>query len=232
MARPRKDDSAPSARERIVSAFWALLEREPYSSLTIRGLCNRARVNPNTFYRYFACMDELAEAAFAENLVAGFPQIVLDLFGKAGAADARACASSTEMAEAARAAKGQTGTQAKESWGDSAKAGQPDADGSPDGALADFPLRFKRIRLFAQSGSEHLTGIVRAAWVEAWLARAGKRFDDLTRSQQADLAMIAAAEIALLGFTDSERGIEDFAQAASRPLGQGILAALNDIACE
>jgi AcrR family transcriptional regulator len=76
MSRPRKDQEGPGARERIVDAFWALLHEMPYGDVTIRGLCSRAGVNPNTFYSYFGCMDDLAQAAFAESLVPGFPKKV------------------------------------------------------------------------------------------------------------------------------------------------------------
>lgn len=79
MARPRKNQEGPSARERIVEAFWQLMGEAPYADVTIRGLCARAQVNPNTFYRYFECMDELAQRAFQENLDPGFPALLMRL---------------------------------------------------------------------------------------------------------------------------------------------------------
>ncbi|MBR0405941.1 MAG: TetR/AcrR family transcriptional regulator [Eggerthellaceae bacterium] len=77
MARPRKDQEGPGARERIEDAFWRLMGEMPYRDITIRGLCSRADVNPNTFYSYFGCMDDLARDAFEESLVSGFPALIM-----------------------------------------------------------------------------------------------------------------------------------------------------------
>ena len=176
MARPRKDAEGPGARERIMEAFWQLIAHEPYAAITIRGLCAAAQVNPNTFYRYFTCMDDLAKQAFDENLAEGFPHL---LMGLRGAGDV---------------------------------------------------TRFNRMRLYAQNGSDFLLGILRRAWVDAWLAEAGKTPDELTREQRIDLLMVAGAEMALASLSDQECTLEDFVAVLDRPLGQTMLATLEGIA--
>lgn len=81
MARPKKED-AGKARQRIIDAFWELLGAMPYEHISIRGLSNRAQVNPNTFYRYFENIDDLARKAFDENLMREIPTIALQLFSE------------------------------------------------------------------------------------------------------------------------------------------------------
>lgn len=81
MARPKKEE-AGKARQRIIDAFWELLGAMPYEHISIRGLSNRAQVNPNTFYRYFENIDDLARKAFDENLMREIPTIALQLFSE------------------------------------------------------------------------------------------------------------------------------------------------------
>lgn len=81
MARPKKED-AGKARQRIVDAFWELLSMMPYEHIGIRSLSSRAGVNPNTFYRYFENIDDLARKAFDENLIREVPTIALQLFSE------------------------------------------------------------------------------------------------------------------------------------------------------
>lgn len=81
MARPKKED-AGKARERIIDAFWEMLSAMPYEHIGIRGLSSRAQVNPNTFYRYFENIDDLARKAFDENLMREIPTIALQLFSE------------------------------------------------------------------------------------------------------------------------------------------------------
>lgn len=64
MARPRKNEEGPSAQQRLVQAFWDALEEGPYSTITVRGLASRAKVNHNTFYYYFGNIDDLAVKAY------------------------------------------------------------------------------------------------------------------------------------------------------------------------
>lgn len=101
MARPRKDQEGPNARERMIEAFWSFLEEGSYSEITVRGLCSRASVNPNTFYAYFGSMDDLAESAFQESVVPDFPAKVTQII--LGGADPEKVAA---LASDARVARG------------------------------------------------------------------------------------------------------------------------------
>lgn len=245
MARPKKDAEGLAARERIVEAFWRLIEQKPYSDITIRGLCAMAQVNPNTFYRYFACMDDLAKRAFEENLVDGFPRMLMGLRGEVDE-DVRSSGTphGDEYDDGGRAGAGALHDTVREKDGgvfarDCAEAGVADcrADDSRcvssavgQSAIAGDVVRFSRMRLFAQNGSDFLLGILRNAWVGAWLAEAGKTPDELTREQRIDLLMVAGAEMALAGLGDGECGIDDFLHVLDRPLGQALLATLEGIA--
>ncbi|OZG69262.1 TetR/AcrR family transcriptional regulator [Bifidobacterium eulemuris] len=63
MPRPRKDSGLPSAQERMEQAFWTLLERHPYSQISMKEVTRLAAVNHNTFYYHYSGLDELAESA-------------------------------------------------------------------------------------------------------------------------------------------------------------------------
>jgi AcrR family transcriptional regulator len=88
MARPRADAQGPSARERIVRAFWDTLAERPFPEMTVAGLCSRADVNHNTFYYHFGCVEDLARCAFEENMLPELPRTLLPaLAGGAGGPD-------------------------------------------------------------------------------------------------------------------------------------------------
>ena len=88
MARPAKNAEGPSARERMIAAFWKLLEKDGYDAVTIQSLCYEARVSPNTLYYHFKSREEIARTAFEESPV---PKLIAELVaGVSGEADAPA----------------------------------------------------------------------------------------------------------------------------------------------
>ncbi len=76
MARPKRDPDAPSAKDRLEAAFWELMAEEPYDSITIAQLADRAGVNHNTIYYHYGCIDDLAIAAFER----GIPDNIESIF--------------------------------------------------------------------------------------------------------------------------------------------------------
>ena len=68
MARPRKDQTGPSAVECIREAFWTLLEENPYSLITVKLITQRAGVNHNTFYYHFQNIEDMALRFFEDNI--------------------------------------------------------------------------------------------------------------------------------------------------------------------
>lgn len=80
MPRPRADQQGPSAQERLEAAFWGLLAERPCADLTVAALSAHARVNHNTFYYYFANIDDMAEQLFERNLLPDLPRRVLGTF--------------------------------------------------------------------------------------------------------------------------------------------------------
>ena len=92
MGRPRKDSTEPSARERIISAFWELLDEMPYPEIKVSALLRRSGVSPNTLYRHFDGYDALVETALNEALDARLASAMVsgESWGSALAPDAAA----------------------------------------------------------------------------------------------------------------------------------------------
>lgn len=60
MARPKVTNEQDQARQKIIDVFWQLLEKEPYSKISVREIAGRAGVNHNTFYYHFKNIDDMA----------------------------------------------------------------------------------------------------------------------------------------------------------------------------
>ncbi len=79
MARPKQGEGI-TAQQRLEKAFWELLEEAPYTSITIAGISQRAKVNHNTFYYYYDSLDDMVEHLLSENLIPKLPaQIIQNL---------------------------------------------------------------------------------------------------------------------------------------------------------
>lgn len=89
MARPRKDAGEPGARERIVDAFWGMLEQMPLGSITVGALVEAAHCNRGTFYYYFADLDVLALSVVREEFFSD-DSLARGLFGALVEGDAEA----------------------------------------------------------------------------------------------------------------------------------------------
>jgi len=63
VARPRKDSPELDARTRIIEAFWTLIEKNDFASLSVGQVVAEAGCNRGTFYYYFRDLDELASTA-------------------------------------------------------------------------------------------------------------------------------------------------------------------------
>lgn len=53
MARPRQDSPEPSAHERLIGAFWKMMELMPFDDITIGSISREANVSQNTLYYHF-----------------------------------------------------------------------------------------------------------------------------------------------------------------------------------
>ncbi|WP_449315930.1 TetR/AcrR family transcriptional regulator [Rubneribacter sp.] len=80
MGRPRKDANAPDAQQRLVGAFWLLLETSRVSELTVGTLCAQAGCNRGTFYYHFADLDALVYRAIEQELL-GRDSVAAAVFG-------------------------------------------------------------------------------------------------------------------------------------------------------
>ena len=66
MARPRKDAEGATARQRIIDAFWHLLEDRPVHDIVVGAVSDAACCNRGTFYYYFPDMNALVASAIRE----------------------------------------------------------------------------------------------------------------------------------------------------------------------
>ena len=62
MARPKKSNQ-PSVRDRMIEAFWQLLEDNQLHEISVGMIVAKAGCNRGTFYYHFADKDELMLAA-------------------------------------------------------------------------------------------------------------------------------------------------------------------------
>lgn len=68
MARPKRNETALSAIEKIENAYWKMLYEGDYAHITIRSLAKNADINHNMIYYYYDNIDDLAMKAF-ENVL-------------------------------------------------------------------------------------------------------------------------------------------------------------------
>lgn len=68
MARPKRNETTPSATEKIENAYWEMLAEDDYAHITIRSLTRKANVNHNLIYYYYDNIDDLAVKAFENTL--------------------------------------------------------------------------------------------------------------------------------------------------------------------
>ena len=64
MARPKKDSTAPRAKDRMIDAFWRALETYRIDEVTVSMITSGADCNRGSFYYHFNSIQELAHAAF------------------------------------------------------------------------------------------------------------------------------------------------------------------------
>ena len=76
MARPKYERDEQTARDRIVEAFWRMVEDGPYDKVSVRGLVRESGVNKNTFYYHFEGIDDLARQATRDALE---PELLLEM---------------------------------------------------------------------------------------------------------------------------------------------------------
>ena len=60
MARPKRIEGEPTARQRMEDAFWGMLADMPYHKMTSREVCKRSGVSHNSFYYHFENLDDMA----------------------------------------------------------------------------------------------------------------------------------------------------------------------------
>ena len=69
MARPRREAGTPEGRERLIAAFWSLLEKREITDITVGGIAEEASCNRGTFYYHFDSLDALIQAAIEAEIL-------------------------------------------------------------------------------------------------------------------------------------------------------------------
>ena len=62
---PSRDLRVTKTLEAIDSSFRALMLESGFASITVKSLCERARINKKTFYRYYETLDDLLAEVMA-----------------------------------------------------------------------------------------------------------------------------------------------------------------------
>lgn len=78
MARPRQDSPEPSARERMIAAFWKMMAQMPFDGITIGGISREANVSQNTLYYHFDGILGIAREAVEAELSEDMARKMLD----------------------------------------------------------------------------------------------------------------------------------------------------------
>lgn len=79
MARPKKEEGVPTARETIKESFWRLYRDRPFEKISVKEVCEGVNINKTTFYYHFqdlrAVLDEIEE----DSLPLEAPQMIAAL---------------------------------------------------------------------------------------------------------------------------------------------------------
>lgn len=69
MARPRKSQSTPDAKQRIGEAFWNLLEENEIREITVGMITAKAQCNRGTFYYHYQDLEDLISTMLQEEML-------------------------------------------------------------------------------------------------------------------------------------------------------------------
>ena len=89
MARPKRIEGEPTARQRMEDAFWGMLADMPYHKMTSREVCKRSGVSHNSFYYHFENLDDMARQMLNGLFVPELPLALLSLVDGSGETAAR-----------------------------------------------------------------------------------------------------------------------------------------------
>ena len=89
MARPKRIEGEPTARQRMEDAFWGMLADMPYHKMTSREVCKRSGVSHNSFYYHFENLDDMARQMLNGLFVPELPLALLSVVDGSGETAAR-----------------------------------------------------------------------------------------------------------------------------------------------
>lgn len=80
MARPKKNSETLEAKQRLIDAFWTLLETKRVGDITVGAIAEKAQCNRGTFYYHYADMNELVYSAIEGELLSGYDAVPQRMF--------------------------------------------------------------------------------------------------------------------------------------------------------
>jgi len=80
MPRPSSDPARPTARERILDAFWQLFRSIEFKQITVERVCRRAHVTRSTFYRYFTNLRDVLDQIEDEAIPFYVPGTIVEAY--------------------------------------------------------------------------------------------------------------------------------------------------------
>lgn len=79
MARPKRSDGLPSAKEKIETEFWELYKQKPIEKITVKEVCAAAECNKTTFYYYYQDLRAVLETIEEDCLPLEAPDMLVEL---------------------------------------------------------------------------------------------------------------------------------------------------------
>ena len=79
MARPKKEEGVPTARETIKESFWRLYRDRPFEKISVKEVCEGANINKTTFYYHFQDLRVVLDEIEEDSLPLEAPQMIAAL---------------------------------------------------------------------------------------------------------------------------------------------------------
>lgn len=79
MARPKRIDGVPTAKEAVEAEFWKLYEQKSLERITVKEVCEGAGVNKTTFYYHFQDIQEVLASIEEQCLPLEAPDMLADM---------------------------------------------------------------------------------------------------------------------------------------------------------
>lgn len=77
MARPKYLQNDLTAKEKLVEAFWEVLENSSFEKMTVSEITGKAKLHRNSFYYYYEDINHMGKSIVEETLAKELPALIL-----------------------------------------------------------------------------------------------------------------------------------------------------------